>query len=90
MGALWTLWWVWAAAALVLGLAEVLLSGFLLLGFSIGAGAVALLLLIGVTPQLTVLLVIFAVLSLLAWIVLHRIFRLPQGQVRRVRDDVNK
>jgi membrane protein implicated in regulation of membrane protease activity len=90
MGALWTFWWVWGAAALALGVAELLLPGFVLLGFAIGAGAVALILLTGLTPGLTALLVVFAVLSLLAWIVLRRVFRLPHGQVRFIRDDVNK
>lgn len=90
MSALWSLWWIWAAAALILGMVEIILPGFVFLGFAIGAAIVAALLLIGVTPGLTMLLVIFAVLSLLAWIALRRIFRLPHGQVRVVREDVNK
>lgn len=32
-----TLWWVWVCFALVLGIAEVLLPGFIFLGFAIGA-----------------------------------------------------
>lgn len=90
MDALWALWWIWAAAALGLGVAELLLPGFVLLGFAIGAAAVSLLLLLGLAPGLTALLVIFALLSLLAWIGLRRAFRLPHGQVRFIRDDVNK
>ncbi|MCZ4351316.1 hypothetical protein O4H61_02195 [Roseovarius aestuarii] len=90
MDAIWTLWWVWAAAALVLAVTELLLPGFVLLGFAIGAAAVSVLLLIGLAPGLTALLVIFAVLSLLAWIGLRRAFRLPNGQVRFIREDINK
>ena len=30
-------WWVWMALALLLGLAEVLLPGFIFLGFAVGA-----------------------------------------------------
>ena len=90
MSALWSLWWIWAAAALILGMVEIILPGFVFLGFAIGAAIVAVLLLIGIAPGLTMLLVIFAALSLLAWIVLRRIFRLPHGQVRIVREDVNK
>ena len=33
-------WWVWMAAALVLAIVEVLLPGFMLLGFAIGAAVV--------------------------------------------------
>ena len=41
----WTIWWVWLCAALVLGILEVLVPGFVFLGFAIGALAVSLLLL---------------------------------------------
>ncbi|WP_428924631.1 hypothetical protein [Marinibacterium sp. SX1] len=85
-----TLWWVWGAAALVLGILEVLVPGFVFLGFAIGAAAVALLLLnLGLVLSLPLLLLVFAALSLLAWIVLRRAFALPRGQVTRFHDDIN-
>ena len=37
MSALWTVWWAWLALALLFGIAEVLLPGFVFLGFAIGA-----------------------------------------------------
>ena len=40
-------WWVWAIAALVLLVLEIVAPAFILLGFAIGAGAVGGLLLIG-------------------------------------------
>lgn len=88
--AFWSLWWVWACGALVLGLIEMLLPGFIALGFAIGAGLVALILLVsGVSLGLPVLLVVFSVLSLIAWLTLRRIFALPRGQVKRFTHDIN-
>jgi membrane protein implicated in regulation of membrane protease activity len=44
---MWGEWWVWGVAAIILAVGEVLLPSFVLLGFAIGAGAVALVLLVG-------------------------------------------
>ena len=85
-----TLWWVWLAAALVLAIAEVIVPGFLFLGFALGAFAVAMLLLnTGLTLSLPVLLFLFAGLSLVAWIVLRTLFKIPRGQVKRFDHDIN-
>ncbi|MDX1782448.1 MAG: hypothetical protein R3256_14190 [Thalassovita sp.] len=70
---------------------EVVLPGFLFLGFAIGAALVGLLLAVtGAGWGLPPLLAIFAALSLIAWAVLRRSFRLREGQVRYIKDDVNK
>ena len=87
--ALWSLWWVWLAAALVLGILEVLAPGFIFLGFAIGAALVGLLLLSPLTPGLAALLAIFAVLSLIAWLLLRRFFRAPGGRARMIDTDIN-
>lgn len=90
-GAIWSLWWVWAAAALVLAILEVLVPGFVFLGFAIGAGAVALLLLnTGLGLGLGLLLLIFAGLSLLAWLGLRRVFALPGAGPRTFDRDINE
>jgi hypothetical protein len=34
---LWHLWWVWLAAALGLAILEILVPGFIFLGFAVGA-----------------------------------------------------
>lgn len=87
---IWSLWWVWGAAALGLAIAEVMLPGYVFLGFAIGAGAVSMLLLnTGLTLALPVLLLIFAALSLGAWLILRRIFALPRGQVKVFKEDIN-
>ena len=87
---LWTIWWVWLAAALVLGIAEVLIPGFVFLGFAIGATIVSILkLAFGLNLSLPLLLLLFAALSLAAWLVMRRIFALPTGQVKKFNHDIN-
>ncbi|MEX0305057.1 MAG: NfeD family protein [Leisingera sp.] len=87
---IWTLWWVWCAAALVLAILEVLAPGFIFLGFAIGAAAVGLILLTtGAAWGLPLLLLIFAGISLAAWLLLKRFFALPKGQVKRFKHDIN-
>lgn len=85
-----TIWWVWLAAALVLAILEVLAPGFIFLGFAIGAALVGVALL-GPLQLLSVpmLLLVFAALSLMAWLVLRKIFALPKGQVKTFNHDIN-
>ncbi len=92
---MWTEWWVWGAAAVLLAVGEVLLPSFVLLGFAIGAGAVALILLVGgplavwLAGSLPALLLIFAVISLLAWLGLRRWVGVYRGQVKTFDHDIN-
>lgn len=90
-GALWLIWWIWGIAALSLVVVEILLPGFIALGFGIGAGLIAVLLLI--VPDLVVapslLILLFAVLSLAVWLMLRRMFSLPTGQVKTFDRDIN-
>ncbi|MGH1465634.1 MAG: NfeD family protein [Cognatishimia sp.] len=90
MAALVTTWWIWLAAALILGIAEMMLPGFIFLGFAIGAALVGLALL-GPLALLSpaAIALIFAALSLAAWLVLRRIFSLPKGQVKTFDHDIN-
>ena len=90
MGDILTVWWVWLAAALVFAIAEVLLPGFVFLGFAIGAALVGLAMLGPLSllsPALVVL--VFAALSLTAWLVLRRVYALPRGQVKHFDHDIN-
>ena len=92
----WADWWVWAVAALVLGCIEMLLPGFILLGFAIGAGAVGALLLVGgavgdwLAGSMPITLVVFAALSLVAWIALRRIVGVRAGQIKTFDKDINE
>ena len=87
---MWSLWWVWMAAAIVMGILEIFLPGYIFLCFAIGAAFVGGLLLF-VSPGLSVLLLIFAVTSLIAWFALRRFFALTGGgQVKTFEHDINE
>jgi membrane protein implicated in regulation of membrane protease activity len=89
--ALWQEWWVWIVIGVTLAVAEVILPGFILLGFAIGAALVGLLLLIGLLGgNFYVLLLIFAVASLVSWIVLRRLVGIRKGQVKIWDRDINE
>ncbi len=87
---MWNEWWIWVAAGIGLGILEVMIPGFIFLGFAIGAVVVGVLLAIGVALSLPMLLVVFAVVSLVAWLVLRKVVGLRRGQVKRVHHDINE
>ena len=87
---LWTEWWVWMSGALILATLEVLIPGYIFLGFAFGAGMMGLLILFGVSATgLAITLVIFAVLSLISYLVMRKVFGLRTGQVKVWDTDVN-
>jgi membrane protein implicated in regulation of membrane protease activity len=92
---MWAAWWIWGAAAVVLAVGEVLLPGFVLLGFAIGAAVVALILLVGgplaiwLGGSVPVLLLVFAVVSLVSWLALRRWVGVYRGQVKTFDHDIN-
>ncbi|MFN2308010.1 MAG: hypothetical protein R6V30_02825 [Paracoccaceae bacterium] len=87
---LWTAWWVWMTGALALATLEVIVPGYFFLGFAIGALVMGVILLADVVAlSLPVVLVIFAVLSLVAYLALRRIFGLRNGQVKIWDRDIN-
>ena len=92
---MWAAWWIWGAAAVVLAIGEVLLPSFVLLGFALGAAVVAALLLFGgplsvwLAASLPLLLLIFAVVSLLCWLALRRWVGVYRGQVKQFDRDIN-
>ena len=88
---LWQEWWVWVVFGVTLAVAEVMLPGFILLGFAIGAALVGLLLLIGLLGgNLFVLILVFAIASLVAWIALRRLVGIRKGQVKIWDRDINE
>ena len=87
---LWAEWWVWMSASLILATLEVLIPGYIFLGFAIGAALMGLLILLGVSATgLALTLVIFAALSLLSYLAMRRYFALRKGQVKVWETDIN-
>jgi membrane protein implicated in regulation of membrane protease activity len=84
-------WWAWAILALALAFLEIIVPAFVFLGMTIGAACVALVMLLGGTGSIgaPVSVLIFAVTSLVATLILRRIFSLPKGQVKTFEGDIN-
>ncbi len=87
---LWQEWWVWIVGGIALGVLEIIAPAFVLLGFSIGSLVTGLLIVLGVLGgSLPVLILVFAVVSLLAWLVMRKVFGLKRGQVKIWDRDIN-
>lgn len=87
---LWTEWWFWMAGALALATLEVLIPGYIFLGFAVGAGVMGLMMLFGVTASgLALTLAVFAVTSLISYLAMRKFFRLRTGQVKTWDTDIN-
>ncbi len=87
---LWSAWWVWMIAGAILAILEIVIPGFILLGFAIGAASVGILLWIGLLGgSLAMLLLVFAVASLVAWLALRKIVGVRHGQVKVWDRDIN-
>ncbi len=87
---LWQEWWVWIVGGIALGVLEIIAPAFVLLGFSIGALATGVLIALGLLGgSLPVLILVFAVISLVAWMVMRKVFGLKRGQVKIWDEDIN-
>ncbi|MBC7677216.1 MAG: hypothetical protein H7173_14360, partial [Rhodoferax sp.] len=72
---MWAVWWVWVVAGFALGVVEVLVPGFIFLGFAIGAVITGVLVGIGLLgANVAVLVLVFALASLGAWFALRQMF----------------
>ena len=95
MSGLMTVWWVWMAVGMLLGTIEVLVPGFIFLGFGIGAVAVGAVLLLATrlatasAMSTSVTLILFAVFSASAWIGLRRAFGVRRSEVKIWKKDIN-
>ena len=88
-------WWVWMVAGLFLAILEVLAPVFVFLGFAIGAVLTGALMWLGLPPSgwmagsVAAHLLVFAILSLLAWLALRTLFGLPKDTVKIWDRDIN-
>lgn len=85
---IWTVWWAWVALGFLLGILEVLAPGYIFLGFAIGAVLTGAVVAVGIT-SLPMLLLIFAIASLISWLVLRRVMGVRDNQVKVWDHDIN-
>lgn len=89
----WSLWWVWTVGALLLAILEVVAPAQIFLGFAVGAAGVGLALLLGIpglAGSVPMMILIFAILSLVAWLVIRRAVGIRKGQVKVFNHDINE
>ena len=93
---MWSAWWIWASAAVALAFLEVVVPGYVFLGFAIGAAATAVVLLVGgplaasLGASIPMLLLFFAVVSLICWLGLRRWLGVRAGQIKEFDRDINE
>ncbi len=87
---MWSVWWVWIVAGFALGVLEVIVPGYIFLGFAVGAVAVGVTVGLGLLgSNLPILLFAFALASLVAWLALRRVMGVRAGQVKLWDRDIN-
>ena len=88
----WDAWWLWMLAGIGLLILEVFAPGFLFLGFAIGTILMGTVLFgaAGAIPSLPVALLITAVISLLAWLVMRKMLGIRTGQIKVIDRDINE
>ena len=93
---MWGLWWVWLSGAVVLGLIEIVVPGYVFLGFALGAAITGIVLLVGgpvagaLAGSVPALALFFAVVSMLAWLGLRRVLGIRKGQFKNFDRDINE
>ncbi|MCW1932378.1 NfeD family protein [Pararhodobacter zhoushanensis] len=91
-----SLWWVWIAAGLALAILEVLVPGFLFAGFAVGAVATGALIALGLpgmgwlSVSLINALLVFAVISVIAWLAMRALLGVRSGQLKKIDHDINE
>jgi membrane protein implicated in regulation of membrane protease activity len=84
------------SGAVVLGVLEVVIPGYVFFGFALGAAVTGLVLLIGwplgsvLAGSLPALLLFFAVVSGLCWLGLRRWLGVRKGQLKIIDRDINE
>ncbi|WP_372605175.1 NfeD family protein [Actibacterium sp.] len=86
---MWSEWWLWMAAAVVLVILELFAPGYVFLGFAAGAVVTGIVVALVAGLSLPQLLLLFAAASLVAWAVMRKVFGL-RGSAPKVFDhDIN-
>lgn len=83
-------WWVWIVFGASLAVLEVLVPGFIFLGFAIAAVIMAVIVGLGANLGAAMAILVFAIIALLAWLGLRAKFGTDEKDVKVWRDDINK
>jgi membrane protein implicated in regulation of membrane protease activity len=88
-------WWVWIAGGLAIGIIEVVVPGYIFVGFAIGAVLTGVAMGLGLPGAEWMMagpgnaLTVFGLLSLAAWLSLRRLLGVRHGQAKRFDHDIN-
>lgn len=83
-------WWIWMVAGVVLAVFEVVIPGFIFLGFAIGAVLTGVLLALGILAgALEISFLVFAILSVAAFLILRKAVGVRRGQTKVWTQDIN-
>ncbi len=82
-------WWAWVAFGIILMLLELMMPSYLFLGFGFGAIVTGITLALGITMSAKNLMLLFTIASLISWILLRQIFKLPKESVQTFDHDMN-
>ena len=82
-------WWAWVAFGIVLMLLELMMPSYLLLGFGFGAIVTGITLALGMTMSARYLMLLFSIASLISWVLLRQVFKLPKENVQTFDQGLN-
>ena len=82
-------WWAWVAFGIVLMLLELMMPSYLFLGFGFGAIVTGITLALGMTMSARYLMLLFSIASLISWVLLRQVFKLPKENVQTFDQDLN-
>jgi membrane protein implicated in regulation of membrane protease activity len=82
-------WWAWVAFGIVLMLLELMMPSYLFLGFGFGAIVTGITLALGMTMSAQYLMLLFSIASLISWVLLRQVFKLPKENVQTFDQGLN-
>ena len=82
-------WWAWVAFGIIFMLLELMMPSYLFLGFGLGAIVTGITLALGITMSAQYLMLLFAIASLISWILLRQFLKLRKGNVITFDHDIN-
>jgi membrane protein implicated in regulation of membrane protease activity len=82
-------WWAWVAFGIVLMLLELMMPSYLFLGFGFGAIVTGITLALGMTMSAQYLMLLFSIASLISWVLLRQVFKLPKENVQTSDQGIN-